>query len=77
MIEIVSPSLYDPSAVEAVTLVIVGAVVSRTNSLLAARDPEAPGVTSVRVALFKAVSLRVPDRESVALKSRSEVVSPS
>ena len=52
-------------------------MVSRTNALLAARDPEAPGVASVRVALFKAVSLRVPDRESVALKSRSEVVSPS
>ena len=52
-------------------------MVSRTNALLAARDSEAPGVTSVRVALFKAISLRVPDRESVALKSRSEVVSPS
>ena len=42
-------------------------MVSRTNSLLAARDPEVPGVTRVRVALFKAVSLRVPDREPVAL----------
>ena len=42
-------------------------MVSRTNALLAARDPEAPGVTSVRVASFKAVSLRVPDSEPVAL----------
>ena len=49
MIVIVSPALYDPSSVVAVTSVIVGAVVSRTNALLAARDPEAPGVTSVRV----------------------------
>ena len=42
-------------------------MVSRTNALLAARDPEAPGVCRVRVALFKAVSLRVPDKEPVAL----------
>jgi len=48
-------------------LVIVGEVVSRTNALLAAREPAAPGVTRVRVALFKAVSLRVPDSEPVAL----------
>ena len=50
----------------AVTLVIVGEVVSRINALLAARDPASPGVTRVRVALFKAVSLRVPDSEPVA-----------
>ena len=67
VIVIVSSALYDPSAVVAVTLVIVGEVVSRTNALLAAREPEAPGVTRVRVALFKAVSLRVPDSEPVAL----------
>ena len=67
MIVIVSSALYEPSAVVAVTLVIVGEVVSRTNALLAARDPEAPGVCRVRVALFKAVSLRVPDKEPVAL----------
>ena len=42
-------------------------MVSRTNALLAARDPVSPGVTRVRVALFKAVSLRVPDSEPVAL----------
>ena len=42
-------------------------MVSRTNALLAAREPGAPGVASVRVALFKAVSLRVPDSEPVAL----------
>ena len=66
VIVIVSSDLYDPSAVVAVTLVIVGEVVSRTNALLAAREPAAPGVTRVRVALFKAVSLRVPDSEPVA-----------
>ena len=67
VIVIVSSALYDPSAVVAVTLVIVGEVVSRTNALLAAREPASPGVTRVRVALFKAVSLRVPDSEPVAL----------
>ena len=67
VIVIVSPALYDPSSVVAVTLLIVGAVVSRTNALLAARDPVSPGVTRVRVASFKAVSLRVPDKEPVAL----------
>ena len=41
-------------------------MVSRTNVLLAARDPAFPGVARVRVALFKAVSLRVPDSEPVA-----------
>ena len=66
VIVIVSSALYDPSAVVAVTLVIVGEVVSRTNALLAAREPAFPGVTRVRVALFKAVSLRVPDSEPVA-----------
>ena len=67
VIVIVSSALYDPSAVVAVTLVIVGEVVSRTNALLAAREPAAAGVARVRVALFKAVSLRVPDSELVAL----------
>ena len=32
-----------------------------------ANDPNVPGVARVRIALFKAVSLRVPDRELVAL----------
>ena len=31
-----------------------------------ANDPDVPGVARVRIALFKAVSLRVPDREPVA-----------
>ena len=31
-----------------------------------ANDPEVPGVARVRIALFKAVSLRVPDKEPVA-----------
>ena len=41
-------------------------MVSRINALLAAREPAFPGVTRVRVALFKAVSLRVPDSEPMA-----------
>ena len=32
-----------------------------------ANDPDVPGVARVRIALFKAVSLRVPDKETVAL----------
>ena len=32
-----------------------------------AKDPNLPGVARVRIALFKAVSLRVPDKEPVAL----------
>ena len=32
-----------------------------------ANDPDVPGVARVRIALFKAVSLRVPDSEPVAL----------
>ena len=32
-----------------------------------ANDPDVPGVARVRIALFKAVSLRVPDKEPVAL----------
>ena len=31
-----------------------------------ANDPDVPGVARVRIALFKAVSLRVPDSEPVA-----------
>ena len=32
-----------------------------------ANDPDVPGVARVRIALFKAVSLRVPDSEPVVL----------
>ena len=63
MIVIVSPSLYDPLTVVAVTLVIVGAVVSRINTLLYERDPKEPGVASVRVASFEAASAIDPERE--------------
>ena len=42
-------------------------MVSRTNALLAAREPEAPGVGRVRVAELPAESLIVPDSEPVAL----------
>ena len=42
-------------------------MVSRTNALLAAKDPNLPGFARVRIALFRAVSLRVPDKEPVAL----------
>ena len=43
VIVIESPALYEPSAVEEVTPVIVGAVVSITKALLSAKEPEAPG----------------------------------
>ena len=57
VIVIVSSALYDPSAVEAVTLVIVGEVVSRTNALLAAREPEVPGVSRVRAVSYTHLTL--------------------
>ena len=38
-------------------------MVSRTNVLFAAKDPNLPGFARVRIALFRAVSLRVPDRD--------------
>ena len=60
VIVIESPALYEPSAVEEVTPVIVGAVVSITRALLSAKEPEAPGDAKVRVALFPAASLIVP-----------------
>ena len=47
-----SPDIYVPLAVEEVTLVTVGAVVSITRSLLSASEPEAPGDGKVNVALF-------------------------
>ena len=75
-----SPALYEPSAVEEVTPVIVGDVVSIARALLSAKEPEAPGVAKVSVALFPAASLILPpfsvSAESEA-KSRSLVVSPA
>ena len=41
-------------------LLIVGAVVSMIKAWLAAKEPEAPGDASVRVASFPALSLMVP-----------------
>ena len=41
-------------------MVMAGAVVSMTMALLAPRDPAAPGVAKVRVALLVAESLMVP-----------------
>ena len=55
-------------------------VVSITIALLAAKEPEAPGVGRVRVAALPAASLIVPlfnVSEVVALKSRSLDVSPA
>ena len=66
--------------VEEVTLVTVDFVVSITIALLAAKEPEAPGVGRVRVAALPAASLIVPlfnVSEVVALKSRSLDVSPA
>ena len=63
-----------------VTLVTVDFVVSITIALLAAKEPEAPGVGRVRVAALPAASLIVPlfnVSEVVALKSRSLDVSPA
>ena len=66
--------------VEEVTLVTVDFVVSITIALLAAKEPEAPGVGRVRVAALPAASLIVPlfnVSEVVSLKSRSLDVSPA
>ena len=59
-IETVAPALYEPSAVEEVTPLTVGAVVSMTMFFALPRLPAAPGEASVSVALFVAVSLIVP-----------------
>ena len=58
--EMESPALYVPSAVEEVTPLIVGATPSITRALLLAKEPEAPGDARVRVALLPALSLMVP-----------------
>ena len=56
----VSPALYDPLVVLAVTLETVGATVSTTRFLLAPREVAAPGEARVRSAAFPAVSAIVP-----------------
>ena len=57
---IVCPEAYELFAVDDVTLITVGSVVSITSALLNRRDPAAPGVASVSVALFAAASTIVP-----------------
>ena len=59
-IETVAPALYEPFAVDEVTELTVGAVVSMTMFLALPRLPAAPGAASVSVALFVAASLIVP-----------------
>ena len=66
---IVPPVVYAPSLVMADTAVTVGAVVSIMILFAFPRDPEAPGLGNVNVALFVAASLIVPPlrpREVVA-----------
>ena len=61
-------------------MVTVDFVVSITISLLAAKEPEAPGDARVRVAALPAASLIVPlfnDSAEVEVKSRSLEVSPA
>src|SRR5579871_3134420 len=57
---ITAPTPYVPFAVVELTFVTVGAVVSITRFVLAAREPAAPGDGNVRVATFPAMSLIVP-----------------
>ena len=54
------PALYTPSAVEAVTPLTVGGVVSTTMALLAPSEFVAPGVARARVAGLPAGSRMVP-----------------
>ena len=56
-----------------------GAVVSMISALFAPKEPDAPGVDKVRVALFPAASFIVPlfnDSAELEVKSRSLEVSP-
>ena len=58
---LMAPDVYVPLAVDDVTLVTVGAVVSMMIALLAPRLPAAAGATSVKVAgVAPAVALIVP-----------------
>ena len=73
---VVSPAFNDdsPDVIE-----IIGAVVSIISALFAAKEPEAPGVDNVRVALLPTASFIVPlfnESAEVDLKSRSLEVSP-
>jgi hypothetical protein len=56
----VAPTLYAPSAVEDEKLLTVGRVVSITIDLFAPRDPEAPGLGSVRTPVLPVASFMVP-----------------
>jgi hypothetical protein len=77
---ITPPLLYEPSVVDDVTFVTVGAVVSMMIALLKFSDPDAPGVASVSVASFVARSRIVPPfsvRALVEVYARSLDVSPA
>jgi hypothetical protein len=74
------PLLYEPSLVEEVTFVTVGAVVSMIIALFAFKDPADPGAASVSVASFVARSRIVPPFSVSALVevyARSAEVSPA
>ena len=62
-----SPALNEPSGFKAEMPVTVGAVVSIVMFVLASRLPPAPGATSVRLALFAAVSAIVPPLNASAV----------
>ena len=57
---ITSPALYEPFAVELLTSVMVGAVVSTMMFLLAPNEFAAPGVAKVNTPLFNAISVIKP-----------------
>ena len=59
--DIASPTLKVPFAVDDVTDDTVGTVVSTTSALLAPREFDAPGLASVNVAALPAASWIVPE----------------
>ena len=59
--DMATPTLKAPFAVDDVTYDTVGTVVSTTSALLAPREFDAPGLASVNVAALKAASLMVPE----------------
>ena len=52
--------LYEPSAVVDVTLLTVATIPSTTKALFAPKEPDSPGLGSVRVAALPAASFTVP-----------------
>ena len=61
------PALYEPSASVELTLMTVGAAVSMTRFLFKPREPDAPGVGSVRSAALPAGSTMVPATPSALM----------